>query len=80
MMFGIHTEFVNKYVVVASFDNGNFYLADAIKHGDLTTRKWTTARNNAIKFDSKSDARSIAALVCSDTVTYKICGISKKKQ
>ena len=68
------------YVVTVTFNNGNWYLADAKNKPDsYSIREWTSNADTAIHFDRKEDAETVALLLCDD-IDYNISGISKIKQ
>lgn len=64
-----------KYVVVSTFHNSDWYLADANKILDAIVRKWTSDVNQAIQFDKEADAETVAYMVGMYS-NFKIGGIS----
>ncbi len=69
---------VKQYVVIVTFNNGDWYLLDVNTGDEMTVREWTSDADNALKFDKKTDAETIALMVC-DGADYKIGGITKIK-
>ena len=60
------TEKPVQYVIVGTFDHGDWYFCDAESESEYNLRTWTRNVMNALRFDSEETAESIASLVCKD--------------